>query len=109
MNTTGDLAQPSGVALVWQDQERPAVEIVNAFKQFGKEEQRKQPFWKRGPAKKAREMTVAVDHMNISVRRGEIFGLLGANGSGKSTLIRLISTLLLLDEGQISVFGHDVQ
>src|SRR5262245_39681631 len=53
-------------------------------------------------------MTVAVDHMNITVRRGEIFGLLGANGSGKSTLIRLISTLLILDGGEIRVFGNDV-
>jgi ABC-2 type transport system ATP-binding protein len=54
-------------------------------------------------------MTVAVDHMNITVRRGEIFGLLGANGSGKSTLIRLVSTLLIPDGGEIRVFGHDVR
>jgi ABC-2 type transport system ATP-binding protein len=54
-------------------------------------------------------MTVAVDHISLSVRRGEIFGLLGANGSGKSTLIRLISTLLIPDSGEIRVFGYDVQ
>jgi ABC-2 type transport system ATP-binding protein len=85
----------------------PALEIVGAHKQFRKDEGQKQPFWKRGE-RKPRELTVAVDHMNITVPRGEIFGLLGANGSGKSTLIRLVSTLLIPDGGQIRVFGHDV-
>jgi len=77
---------------------QPALEIVGAHKQFRKEEGQKKAFWKRG-AHKPREMTVAVDHMSITVPRGEIFGLLGANGSGKSTLIRLVSTLLIPDGG----------
>lgn len=51
----------------------------------------------------------AVDDVSLSVRRGEIYGLLGANGSGKSTLIRLFSTLLEPDSGEVRVFGHDVQ
>ncbi|HEX4744412.1 MAG TPA: ABC transporter ATP-binding protein [Candidatus Limnocylindria bacterium] len=50
----------------------------------------------------------AVDDVSLSVRRGEIYGLLGANGSGKSTLIRLFSTLLEADAGEVRVFGHDV-
>jgi ABC-2 type transport system ATP-binding protein len=86
----------------------PALEIVGATKRFGKEDKEKRPIWKLG-SRKPREMTIAVDHMNISVRRGEIFGLLGANGSGKSTLIRLVSTLLIPDDGAIRVFGHDVR
>ncbi len=86
----------------------PALEIVGALKQFRKDESQKKPFWKRGE-RQPREMTVAVDHMNITVPRGEIFGLLGANGSGKSTLIRLVSTLLIPDGGEIRVFGRDVQ
>ncbi len=53
-------------------------------------------------------VTVAVNHVSLAVEEGEIFGVLGPNGSGKSTLIRLISTLLLPDEGSITVFGHDV-
>jgi len=51
---------------------------------------------------------VAVDNVSLTVRRGEIFGILGANGSGKSTLIRLVSTLLLPDSGTLEVFGLDV-
>lgn len=51
----------------------------------------------------------AVDDVSLSVKRGEIYGLLGANGSGKSTLIRLFSTLLEADSGTVRVFDHDVQ
>src|SRR5207245_5216869 len=47
--------------------------------------------------------------VSLRVKRGEIYGLLGANGSGKSTLIRTFSTLLIPDSGDVSVFGHDVQ
>jgi len=50
---------------------------------------------------------MVVDHVSFEVQRGEIFGVIGANGSGKSTLIRMISTLLLPDEGSVRVFGYD--
>ncbi len=56
-----------------------------------------------------RKPVVAIDHVSFQVRRGEVFGILGPNGSGKSTLVRCIATLLLPDEGRITVFGHDVQ
>jgi len=59
-------------------------------------------------ARATRRRVVAVDSISLSVKRGEIFGVLGANGSGKSTLIRLISTLLLPDAGSLEVFGLDV-
>jgi ABC-2 type transport system ATP-binding protein len=57
--------------------------------------------------KEARRV-VAVDNVSLSVKKGEIFGILGANGSGKSTLVRLVSTLLLPDSGSLEVFGLDV-
>lgn len=64
----------------------------------------------RASGKDATEKLVrAVDGVSLAVRRGEIYGLLGANGSGKSTLIRLFSTLLEPDAGAVRVFGHDVR
>lgn len=48
---------------------------------------------------------VAVDHFNLQVREGEIFGLLGPNGSGKSTTINCILSLLKYDKGTIEIFG----
>ncbi len=56
-----------------------------------------------------RRLRRAVDDVTLRVARGEIYGLLGANGSGKSTLIRMFSTLLVPDAGEVSVFGMDVQ
>ena len=52
---------------------------------------------------------VAVDGIGFAARPGAIFGLLGPNGAGKSTTIGCISGLLSPDEGQVTVFGHDVQ
>ncbi len=48
---------------------------------------------------------VALDHFNLEVRDGEIFGLLGPNGSGKSTAINCMLSLLKYDKGDIELFG----
>jgi ABC-2 type transport system ATP-binding protein len=48
---------------------------------------------------------LALDHFNLEVKEGEIFGLLGPNGSGKSTAINCILSLLKYDKGEIKVFG----
>src|SRR5438128_9974182 len=50
----------------------------------------------------------AVDHVSLTVRRGEVFGLLGPNGSGKTTLIRALCGLIPLAEGSAIVLGRDV-
>ena len=50
----------------------------------------------------------AVDHISFDVRRGEVFGFLGANGAGKTTAIRMLTGLLLPSAGQARVAGHDV-
>ena len=63
---------------------------------------------KRFVVGRKKKPVMAVDDVSLQISRGEIYGVLGANGSGKSTLIRLMSTLLTLDEGRVEVFGHDI-
>jgi len=51
--------------------------------------------------------TIALNNINFSINKGEIFGLIGPDGSGKSSLIRLISSLIKQNSGKISVAGFD--
>lgn len=51
---------------------------------------------------------IALDHLNLEVHQGEIFGLLGPNGSGKTTAINCILSLLKFDKGNITVFGKQM-
>ena len=51
---------------------------------------------------------VALDHFNLEIEEGEIFGLLGPNGSGKTTTINCILSLLSYDKGSIQVFGKEM-
>ncbi len=57
--------------------------------------------------KRYREL-VALDHFNLEIAEGEIFGLLGPNGSGKTTTINCILSLLSYDKGTIHVFGKEM-
>lgn len=52
---------------------------------------------------------VALDHFNLEIEEGEIFGLLGPNGSGKSTTINCLLSLLEYDKGRIEVFGQEMK
>ncbi len=66
----------------------PAVEMVGLRKTFG--------------------TVVAVDHLDLVINRGEVFGFLGPNGSGKTTTIRMLCGLLKPTAGRAMVVGHDV-
>src|SRR3972149_2662424 len=50
----------------------------------------------------------AVDHVNFSVKHGEIFGFLGPNGAGKTTTINMLITILKPTAGKASVLGFDI-
>ncbi len=50
----------------------------------------------------------AVDHINLEIRGGEVFGFLGPNGAGKSTTIRMLTTLTEPSEGTAKVEGYDI-
>jgi ABC-2 type transport system ATP-binding protein len=67
---------------------RPAIEVKNVVKRYGSFE--------------------AVKGVSFDVAEGEIFGLLGPNGAGKSTLIRMMTTLIPITAGTVSVAGHNV-
>ncbi len=50
----------------------------------------------------------AVDHINLTIRKGELFGLLGPNGAGKTTLVKMLCTLLPPDGGTALINGYDI-
>ena len=52
---------------------------------------------------------VAVDHVDIQVPEGEVWGFLGPNGSGKTTTIRMLCGLLTVDEGSGTCLGYDIR
>lgn len=64
------------------------IEIVNLSKDYGKK--------------------LAVDHMNLTLNDGEVFGLLGPNGAGKSTTIKMITGILQPTQGDVYIQGHSI-
>lgn len=81
------MAEEQGAELVVE-----AVGLTKIFKDF----------WNRPKAR-------AVNGLDLSIRKGEVFGLLGPNGSGKSTTIKMILGLLYPTRGELRVFGQDPQ
>lgn len=60
----------------------------------------------KGKIKK--EKIIAVDHINLRINKGEKIGIIGPNGAGKTTLLKILSTLILPDEGIATIDGYDV-
>lgn len=69
-----------------------SVKIENLVKKYGSGKQEVQ----------------ALKGLSFEVKPGELFGIIGPDGAGKTTLFRILTTLLLADEGTASVDGHDV-
>jgi len=65
-------------------------------------------FFKQVGRPKGNEILVALDHVDLKIKPGTIFGILGPNGAGKTTLIKLLSGLMTPDEGTAIVNGFDV-
>ena len=95
MRTAATVAAPSRTHRVLSDEGTPALLVEHVTKRF--------------LVGRKRKAVTAVNDVSLRIRRGEIYGVLGANGSGKSTLIRLVRTLLTLDTGKVEVFGHDIE
>jgi ABC-2 type transport system ATP-binding protein len=60
-------------------------------------------------AVKKYDTKVSVDHLNLTIEQGEVFGLLGPNGAGKSTTIKMLSGLLKIDQGEMTLDGISVK
>jgi len=102
MSVVTDLHIPDG-AIALRPSTDQALNVEHITKRFGGKAK-----LSLKKAKKPPKVVMAVDDVSFQVRRGEIYGVLGANGSGKSTLIRLLATLLYPDSGNASIFGLDV-
>ena len=62
----------------------------------------------RALTKRYGDAIVAVDDLELRVRRGEVYGFLGPNGAGKTTTIKMLITLLIPTSGSATVLGYDV-
>ena len=87
------------------------IETINLTKTFlsEKEEESKKLLDHLMRRDRKHEIKVAVDHVNMKVGSGELFGLLGPNGAGKTTMIKMLCTLIYPTEGTALVNGYDVR
>ena len=65
-----------------------AIEVKNLVKRYGS--------------------TDAVKGISFSINEGEIFGLIGPNGAGKTTTLRVLATLLSINDGSVTILGYDL-
>ena len=94
-----------------KESEEFSIETIDLTKKFAKKKHRGIFGFlrKNKQNNKHNEVTVALDELNLSIRPGELFGLLGPNGSGKTTTIKCLATILIPDKGRAIVNGFDTQ
>ena len=81
-----------------------AIQTVNLTKSF-----KSKPQGNRYDIFNRKAVTVnAIDHLNLEIKKGELFGLLGPNGAGKTTLVKMLCTLLPPDGGTAYINGYDI-
>ena len=51
---------------------------------------------------------VAVDHLDLEIKKGEIFGFIGPNGAGKTTTLKMITGIIAASKGEIDIDGHSI-
>jgi len=92
-----------------------SIQTFNLTKRFTKKKHRgifgflRRERKKEGKKSEHSDVTVALDHVNVKIRSGELFGLLGPNGAGKTTLVKCLSTILIPDKGTAVVNGFDIR
>jgi len=88
-----------------QDSNNYAIQTINLTKEFISDRNLAtlllHPFQKRNTV-------LAVDGVNLQIRKGEIFGLVGVNGAGKTTLIKMLTTFILPTKGTAYINGYDI-
>ncbi|MGW8289301.1 MAG: ABC transporter ATP-binding protein [Candidatus Bathyarchaeia archaeon] len=96
---------------IGKESEEFSIQTIDLTKKFAKKKHRGIFGFlrKNKQNNKHNEVTVALDKLNLNIRPGELFGLLGPNGSGKTTTIKCLSTILIPDEGRAIVNGFDTQ
>ena len=101
--------QSSLLGRMFIDPGKDAVVVDSVSNVFRKSRPLRGPGKRRSHNAETQQQDVrAIDNVSMTIKRREIMGILGANGSGKSTLIRMLSTLLIPDAGNVAIFGYDV-
>jgi len=59
-------------------------------------------------SKKSSKEIIALNNLNLEVKKGEIFGLLGPNGAGKTTFLNILAGTVIKNSGNVCVWGHDL-
>jgi len=85
------------MAIIRSEKPNFMIEIENLTKSFNRKKKKS----------KLGKIT-AVGHVNLTIKKGEIFGLIGPNGAGKTTMLKILSTLIIPDEGTATIDGFNV-